>query len=203
MLRFLKRIHSYNFRPKVYHQEFHRYFLISNGLAEVGPEGKRGMGSLGIQQVKPVIQPSVRGLCIKPYPLHKKGCPNFNKRFSCPPRAGLLTEFLDFTKPIYCIYNAYDIGKHVEKMKLKHPTWSERQLYNCLYWQGTARKQLRQRVKAFLKENVGLYPSYCPEAGGINITETMKQIGVTLEWPPKHFAYQVALVGSLAVKEEK
>jgi hypothetical protein len=82
-------------------------------------------------------------------------------------------------------------------MKAKHPTWSQRQLECCLYWQGKARKQLRLRVEAFLKNNGSKAVLYCPEACGVDITETMRSIGVELEWPPKIYTYQVALIGVL------
>lgn len=30
---------------------------------------------------------------------------------------------------------------------------------------------------------------------GVNVTETMKNAGVILEWPPANIAYQIALAG--------
>ena len=35
----------------------------------------------------------------------------------------------------------------------------------------------------------------CPEGAGVNITETMKNAGIILEWPPVNYTYQVALAG--------
>jgi hypothetical protein len=32
-----------------------------------------------------------------------------------------------------------------------------------------------------------------PEAHGLNVTATMKSIGIELEWPPKTVTYQIAL----------
>lgn len=37
---------------------------------------------------------------------------------------------------------------------------------------------------------------YVPEACGVDVTATMKLIGIDLEWPPVNVAYQVALVGT-------
>jgi len=34
-----------------------------------------------------------------------------------------------------------------------------------------------------------------PEAMGVNVTETMKRVGIELEWPPVNVAYQIALAG--------
>lgn len=52
-----------------------------------------------IVQVNPVIDYSVRGLCVKPYYNHPKGCPNFNKKKGCPPNAELFDKVYDLTKP--------------------------------------------------------------------------------------------------------
>ena len=44
-----------------------------------------------------------------------------------------------------------------------------------------------------------LYPNSSivrnPEAQGVSVTDTMVQVGIYLEWPPKTVAYQVALAG--------
>jgi len=147
------------------------------------------------KQVAPVLDTSVRALCRRPYAGHPKGCPNWDKKPGCPPQARVLEKILDLSKPVYAIWNKFDLGTHRAKMLAKHPDWSERQLVCCLYWQGTARKQLKSHVSDFLAQ----YPSYhvltCPEACGVNITTTMANIGVELEWPPTNTTYQVALAG--------
>lgn len=158
------------------------------------------------KQIAPIIDNSVRELCTKPYPGHLKGCPNHGKRPSCPPQAPLLKDILILHPdvPIYIVWNKFPLWEHVAKLKYKHPDWSDRQLYCCLYWQGKARKQLREEVQDVLiaKRNIigmpfgpPLIGLSCPEAQGVNVTATMKAAGVNLEWPPREFAYQVALVG--------
>jgi len=126
---------------------------------------------------------------------HPHGCPNFGKRSSCPPKAPLLEDIFDLSKKIFVIWNAYSLRKHVDKLRARHPNWSDRQLYCCLYWQGQARKQLRKNIARFLKVNPGYLVIQCPEACGINVTETMAAIGIQLEWPPIEIAYQIALAG--------
>jgi hypothetical protein len=147
------------------------------------------------QIVTPIVDPSVRGLCVKPYPLHAKGCPNFDKRPNCPPSARLITQILDMSKPVWAIFNRFDLAAHVERMRSKHPNYSDRQLYCCLYWQGHARKQLREEIKRFQKEISGKAVVSCPEACGMNITATMNSIQIALEWPPRKYAYQVVIAG--------
>jgi len=150
-------------------------------------------------QVKPVLQPDIIKLCVKPYPGHPRGCPNFNKKLTCPPHIPIYDSLFDTCRnDVFAIYNVFDLEEHINKMKQKHPDWSWRQLINCLYWQGTARKQLKAEIKSFLHTRThptlfGITP--CPEAMGINVTETMRQVGIELEWPPIHKAYQIALAG--------
>lgn len=152
--------------------------------------------------VKPTIDYKVRDLCFKPYYNHKKGCPNFNNRKTCPPIVKKLEDILNLNAPIYVIYNCFYLKKHIDKMRFKHPNWSQRQLECCLYWQNTARKQLQIEIDIFNLTSNGIYDKNfyvikCPEACGVNITETMKQIGIWLEWPPKVYTYQIALAGIL------
>ncbi len=138
---------------------------------------------------------SPRGLCVKAYYNHKKGCPNYNKKEGCPPCSLLFNEVYDPLKPVYAIYNIFDFKNHIERMKVKHLKWSQRQLECCLYWQGKARKQLRERIEIFeaiFKEYV---ITNCPEGMGVNVTKTMKNVGIEIEWPPRNVTYQIAFAG--------
>jgi len=143
------------------------------------------------QVVKPILLIQKSGdLCTRPYPLHPKGCPNWGIRPTCPPVAPALSDIL--TEPIYAIWNIFPFREHVEKMRKFHPLWSDRQVRCCLYWQGTARKELRLKVARFL-ENNSMQVVWVPEACGVNVTATMREIGERLEWPPENIAYQVVL----------
>lgn len=148
------------------------------------------------QKVEIVIDQKMRGKCKSPYPNHPKGCPNYNKRGDCPPKVPLIWAVMDLEKPVFAIWNVYDFKQHTDKMRGKHPEWSDRQVECCLYWQGTARKQLKAEISVFLREQGNHTVLTTPEACGVNITETMKNIGVILEWPPKTVTHQVALAGT-------
>ena len=148
-----------------------------------------------VTQVNPVIDHSTRLLCLRPYYNHPKGCPNYNKKEGCPPRVLLFDECFDLSYPVYAIVNLFDFKNHVERMSQKHPNWSEHQLKCVRYWQGTARKQLKELINKFLAEQKGYKANTCPEAMGVNITATLKSAGVELEWPPVNIACQVALAG--------
>ncbi len=148
------------------------------------------------QRVELVIDKSVRGLCSRSYPLHPKGCPNFGKRPSCPPQAPFIEDVLDLSKPIFVIWNVFAFRDHIQKMRVAHPDWSQRQLECCLYWQGSARKVLHDEISVLgLLRGGWDHVLVCPEACGVNITETMRSIGEILEWPPVTKTYQVAIAG--------
>ncbi len=156
-----------------------------------------------IHYVEPALQNSVRGLCTKPYYNHPKGCPNAGKRDICPPHAPLLGDFFELEKRILAVCIHFNLGQHIEKMKAKHPDWSQRQLECCLYWQGGVKKKLRQEVKyniarTPLFDGGKLVATDCPEAMGVNVTATMQAVGVILEWPPKVIVRKIAFIGSVA-----
>jgi hypothetical protein len=148
-----------------------------------------------IVQVNPVIDYSVRGLCKTPYYNHPKGCPNFNYKEGCPPTAPFFDKVFDLNQPIYAIINEFDIGTHIETMKNKHPKWLEHQCRCVLYWQAGARKKLKEQCVKFLKSYKGYHITTNPEGMGVNVTETLRQVGIELEWMPVKVARQVALAG--------
>ena len=154
-----------------------------------------------------VIDKSVRGLCIHPYPNHPKGCPNYGKRLTCPPQVKLIDEIFDIDKGFWIVWIDFDFRFHCKKMQKKHPNWSQRQVECCLYWQGKANKKLREAVadvRYYLESrgNWELVNDLIPEAMGVNITATMKNIGIELEWPPKNIVRKVALF-SVKLKSHK
>jgi predicted metal-binding protein len=150
----------------------------------------------GLFRVNPVINHSVRALCVRPYPGHKKGCPNAGKKEGCPPSAPLFDRHYDLDRPIYAVVNEFDLARHVARMKAKHPKWSLRQLVCCLYWQRGARKKLKVKIQESLLRLPREYEANaCPEAMGVNITATLADIGIVLEWPPVQTVRQVALLG--------
>ncbi|MCP4580427.1 MAG: hypothetical protein GY839_02335 [candidate division Zixibacteria bacterium] len=143
--------------------------------------------------VVPIINPRVRGYCRLPYPGHPKGCPNWKKRDICPPQAPPFDKLIDTSKPIYCIYYRFDLKSHTDKMLARHPDWSDRKLRCCLYWQNTARKQLRLKTESFLRDHPDYTILTCPEGNGVDVVATVKQIGIELQWPAVDYAYKIAM----------
>ncbi len=123
------------------------------------------------KEVKLVIDVKLREICKSPYYNHPKGCPNYGVKKGCPPQALLFHKIYDLSYPVYVIYNAFDLEAYAEKMRKVHPGW------------------------AFLSMHPGYEVNTCPEAIGVNVTQTMESIGILLEWPPVHKTYQVAIAG--------
>lgn len=147
---------------------------------------------------KIVIDYSVRELCYRPYQNHPKGCPNFGKRPTCPPRCLKLENAFDVPKGFWVVWVDFDFAIYRRNMKRKHPNWSQRQIDCCLYWQGGVKKKLKEAVvdlMYYLDGRGDWYATDCPEAFGVNVTETMKTLGVILEWPPENIVYKIAIIG--------
>jgi hypothetical protein len=151
---------------------------------------------VGVARVTLVIDHAVRGLCQKAYPNHPKGCPNFKKCSRCPPKAPLIGDVLDLSRPTWVVWSTFDLGRHVRDLRLKHPAWSDRQLRCCLYWQPRARAGLGKVITDFLVDHIGLHVLWTPEACGVDVTATMARAGEILEWPPRGTTYQVVVAGS-------
>lgn len=118
--------------------------------------------------------------CKLPYPNHPRGCPNYGKD-RCPPNAPLLEEYFDIQEHLYFVHSEFDLGAHALRMKEKHPNWTDRQCRCVLYWQGTSRKQLKDRIEEAVQllDIDGI--STCPEAMGINVFATGRKCGMILE----------------------
>ncbi|KKN26576.1 hypothetical protein LCGC14_0873440 [marine sediment metagenome] len=153
------------------------------------------MISFQMKEVQPYVDSSVRILCTRPYPNHRKGCPNFGKKLICPPQCKLLGDLLDLDQQVFAIYAEFDLGQHVKNMYERHPNWTYRQTSCCLYWQGSVRSKLNKYAEELMKKHPGTTIITCPEGAGVNVTETMRKAGVKLEWPPKNTTRMIYLLG--------
>ena len=143
----------------------------------------------------------IPNLCTLPYPNHPKGCPKNVKDCN---NGKYITDVLNLEKPMWLVYSEFDLQAHAEKMKFKHPNWTERQCRNLLYWQGNNRKRLKERVDTVVLVNnlkdrklKLLFNTTCPEALGVNIFITAKLSGLNLD-PMKDLkiVHHIALLGS-------
>lgn len=131
--------------------------------------------------------------CQLPYPNHPRGCPNYGRRDTCPPRAPRFEDLLQ--PPFWLVAYPFDLRGHAEMMKEKHPKWSERQARCVLYWQGRVRKYLRLAIRD-LREKLG--DDYIileiPEANGVNCFATCAKVGLYLKRNPD-LVWKMMIVG--------
>jgi hypothetical protein len=124
--------------------------------------------------------------CAHPYEGHPHGCPNWPQ---CPNDEDRFTlqELKDIEAKYdkFAIVEEFDLKAHAQAMKLKHPTWSERQCRCLLYWQNGVRKRLLTKAMDFLfKSNRSSILLSIPEASGINVFATMEKAGIIIEKHP-------------------
>lgn len=151
-----------------------------------------------IIQINPEIvsyDKSIQGLCRREYYGHKKGCPNYGVKQGCPPGVPLINEVLDFEKDLFLIYTEFDVEAHAQRMWQMHPNWTERQAYNCRYWQPGARKSHRQEEAKAVQECLLTKIVDGPEAHGVDVIALFDNIGMALEWPPRKITRLVSLGG--------
>ncbi len=127
-----------------------------------------------IVPIKKLIHtPKAKEWCTLPYPNHPRGCPKDVKK--CSRGNQYITDVLDLQKPHYFIHSEFDLAAHMAKMLERHPHWTERQCHCVLYWQGTSRAQLKNRIIAALRLTRCRWVTACPEAFGVNVFATIQK----------------------------
>ena len=156
--------------------------VLSNGVVEVTN--------------KLIIDYRARDWCKLPYTLHPKGCPNFNHKPTCPPRACFIENLCNLSKRTWFVIVSFDLQSHINKMLSKYPDWTDRQTRCVLYWQPKVNKQLENETKLFCAFKPLKYTT-CPEAMGVNVIKTAKQLGLPITPRPKNKVYKIALVAEI------
>jgi hypothetical protein len=150
--------------------------------------------------------------CKLPYRDHPGGCPSYGKKPSCPPRAPLIAEFIDLSRPIFAVWVRFDLAAHKRKWLAVHPTHSDRQAGNLLYWQPRVIQELRDHASSFsrfltktsiLSESpsgppaAGTRFTLCPEAMGVNVIATALRLGIPVSLHPQRdgTVYKIAIIG--------
>lgn len=136
-----------------------------------------------------------REWCKLPYPGHPNGCPNYGKKDDCPPKCKKIEEVFNLELPHWLSIVEFNLGEWANRMKEKHPKWTDKQCRCCLYWQGSVRKELRQSCDFFTGLYWGTIYTLCPEAMGLNVIKTLKRRGFKIRAKPKDIVYKVALIG--------
>ena len=130
--------------------------------------------------------------CTLPYPDHPKGCPNFPDCVMAKPHIHS-TNLLD--RSWYAVLEEFDLKKHAEEMKKKHPNWSDRQCRNLLYWQNGVRSRLRKKTESYINPLSDDIILEIPEACGINMIETMSKAGIKIQTDHPDNVIKVMLIG--------
>lgn len=143
---------------------------------------------------------SPRSMCARPYPGNGKGCPCYGNRPDCPPNIPMFDDLFNLNFPVYAVIEEFNLEEHVEKRRLIHPDWEWKRLANPYYWQLKVRARLRTKVKELIKalpQHLNYWGTSTPEAMGVWVGETLKQVNIELEFPPIKWVRKVALVGSV------
>lgn len=88
----------------------------------------------------------------------------------------------------------FDLIHHSEKMRKRHPQWTDRQLKCCLYWQNGVRNRLKKQCETFSGYSSGLIYTLIPEAMGVNVFRTAYKNGIVLRRNPE-IVYKIAFIG--------
>jgi predicted metal-binding protein len=124
----------------------------------------------------------VYDMCRKPYYKHPKGCPNYGKKESCPPRVSHITEVFDLST-IHFLIMKFDFAKYIAMRREARPHDTNRSLANQRHWQGHLRSQLRLEWQNSLQ---CVYPDYIvredPEALGVNVVSSLANHGIDFDW---------------------
>jgi hypothetical protein len=133
---------------------------------------------------KLIFTRKTRNWCQLPYPAHPRGCPNaYNGK--CPYDNSLwITDLIDLNRPMWFVYSEFDVTAHAARMRAAHPTWTDRQCRNLLYWQPTSRKQMKERAIALMKTLNNTATARIitlPEYRGVNVYATAAHAGLKLD----------------------
>lgn len=132
---------------------------------------------------KDLVMTNTKRFCFMKYPGHPHGCPCAHGRCWGDGKAQIpLTESIDVSRPIYIVFNEFNLEEHARSMKLKHPHWSDRQCRNLLYWQNTSIAGLKIRIKE-AKKVIHPVPEIqsTGEGYGVNVYATCLRSGLKLD----------------------
>lgn len=125
--------------------------------------------------------------CKLPFPGHPSGCPKFPK---------CIDEREDFKNlPAlrwYAVIKEFDLKEHAQRMKEKHPKWSEKQCRNASYWQRKVMASLMRMSEEFAEPDDIILDN--PQACGVNVFLTMKNHGLELK-PRPDLVIKIMMVG--------
>ena len=132
--------------------------------------------------------------CKLPYSGHPKGCVNFNKRVGCPPNSKFFGDLI--SAPFFLVAQEFDLSEQVEILNKKESNLEDKRAFCLDYYRGSFSKKIKEEAEAFLESrNQDLFLLERPEANGVDIFNTCKNVGILLERDPKRKFWKVILIG--------
>ena len=143
---------------------------------------------------------SPRSMCIRPYKNHKNGCPNFGKLDTCPPNIPCMYDQIFDTSDVYAVVTKFNLEEYFNKRRLNRPDLAEGQIRNIRIWQPIAVKENNYAISEFYKENPDkkdYVSTRLLECMGVDVINTMKNVGVIIKFPVTDYAYRVTFVAKV------
>lgn len=143
---------------------------------------------------------SPRSMCIRPYKNHKYGCPNFGKFPTCPPNIPCMYDQIFDTSDVYAVVTKFYLEEYFDKRRKNRPDLAEGQIRNIRVWQPIAIKENDYAISEFYQENIDKQDYVATrllECMGIDVINTMKEVGVEIKFPVEKYAYRIAFVAKV------
>ncbi len=141
-----------------------------------------------------------RSMCIRPYKDHKNGCPNFGKLPSCPPNNPCMYDQLFDVSDVYAVVTKFYLEEFFRKRREKRPDLPEGQIRNSRIWQPITKKENDYAISEFYMEHPELsnyVSTRLLECMGVDVVNTMKQVGIELKFPPGDVVYRISFVAKV------
>ena len=143
---------------------------------------------------------SPRSMCVKPYKNHKYGCPNFGRLSTCPPNIPSMYDQIFDTSDVYAVVTKFNLSQYFQARRERRPDLPEGQIRNLRVWQPIAIKENDYAIADFYNENPEL--SYYVstrflECMGVDVINTMKEVGINIKFPVEEYAYRIAFAAKV------
>ena len=143
---------------------------------------------------------SPRSMCIRQYKNHKYGCPNFGKLPTCPPNIPCMYDQVFDISDVYAIVTKFYLEEYFNKRRKNKPDLAEGQIRNIRVWQPMALKENDYAIADFYRENPDKYDyisSRLLECMGVDVVNTMKEVGIEIKFPVEDYAYRIAFAAKV------
>lgn len=149
------------------------------------------------ENIKPITHPKeeIYELCTQHYYHNGRsntGCPNFGN-VDCPPNIEHISEAFR-EDSMHLLTVEFPFQEYIDIKKEKHPKWGNRALINQRHWQG----HLKSILDRYWERMRDRYPNHVvirnPEAMGVNIEETMKKLGIKLQWCEQNEKHEITRI---------